>query len=146
MLEPAIGSLRYGIVYITALLAGSLGAMILDPGTPSAGASGAIFGLMGLAVVIAKSRGLDEAVKQIGVLIIINLVITFGYSGVSKGAHLGGLIAGGLAGFILFELDERRHIFGRNKYAGTAIIAVLAVACFAANILIAQQQFPAAAT
>jgi membrane associated rhomboid family serine protease len=142
MLEPAIGALRYGIVYIAALLAGSLGAMILSPGTPSAGASGAIFGLMGLALVIARSRGLDDAVKQIGGLILINLVLTFGYSGISKGAHLGGLIGGALAGFLLFELDERRHIFGRNKWAGTAIIAVFAVALFTASIVIARNQYP----
>lgn len=142
MLEPAIGALRYGIVYVTALLAGSLGAMILNPDTPSAGASGAIFGLMGLALVIAKSRGIDDAVKQIGGLIVINLVITFGYSGISKGAHLGGLIGGALAGLLLFELDERRHIFGRNKWAGTAIIAVFAIAIFAANIVIARNTFP----
>lgn len=144
MLEPAIGALRYGLVYITALLAGSLGAMILDPSTPSAGASGAIFGLMGVALVIAKSRGLDDAVKQIGGLIVINLVVTFGFSGISKGAHIGGLIGGALAGFLLFELDERRHIFGRNKWAGTAIVAIFAIAVFAANIMIARNQFPAA--
>jgi membrane associated rhomboid family serine protease len=142
MLEPAIGSLRYGIVYMTSLLAGSLGAMILEPQTPSAGASGAIFGLMGLALVIAKSRGINEAVRQIGGLIVINLVLTFGYSGISKGAHLGGLIGGALAGLLLFELDERRHIFGRNKWAGTAIVAVFGVTLFAANILLARNQFP----
>jgi len=142
MLEPAIGSLRYGLVYITSLLAGSLGTMILSPSTPSAGASGAIFGLMGLALVIAKSRGIDDAVKQIGALILLNLVVTFSFAGISKGAHIGGLIGGALAGFILFELDERRHIFGRNKWSGAAIIGVFAIALFAANLLIAHSQFP----
>ncbi|MGH2907142.1 MAG: rhomboid family intramembrane serine protease [Solirubrobacterales bacterium] len=145
MLEPEIGSVRYGIVYLSALLAGSLGSIILEPGTPSAGASGAIFGLMGLAIVIARARGLNDAVKQIGVLIGINLLITFGYSGISKGAHLGGLLGGALAGVVLFELDERRHVFGRNKWAGTLIIALFAIGLFAANIVIARHQYPAIA-
>jgi membrane associated rhomboid family serine protease len=114
----------------------------LEPTTASAGASGAIFGLMGLALVIAKSRGLTEAVKQIGGLIVINLIITIGVSGISKGAHIGGLIAGVLSGLLLFELDEKRQIFGKNKWAGAAIIGLFAVGLFAANIWLAQQKFP----
>ena len=75
--------------------------MVLACGLSS---SGAIFGLMGMTLVVARSRGLSEAVNQIGVLVVINLVITFGYSGISKGAHLGGLIGGMLYGWL-----------GRNK-------------------------------
>ena len=113
MLEPELGPVQMLAVYVTSLLAGSLGAIILEPSVPSAGASGAIFGLMGMTLVVARSRGLSEAVKQIGVLVVINLVITFGYSGISKGAHLGGLIGGALCGLILFELGERRGWLGR---------------------------------
>lgn len=143
MLEPAIGSLRFGVTYAAALIAGSFGAMILDPGTPSAGASGAIFGLMGLAFVVAKTRGIDGAVGQIGGLILLNLLLTFGYSGISKGAHVGGLVAGALAGLILFELDERRNIFGRgNKWAGTAIVGAIGVALFVGTVLLARHQYP----
>jgi membrane associated rhomboid family serine protease len=143
MIEPAIGSLRFGVTYVTALLAGSLGAMILDPGTASAGASGAIFGLMGLAFVVARSRGIDGAVGQIGGLILLNLLLTFGYSGISKGAHLGGLIAGAIAGFILMELDEKRHIFGKNnQWAGSLIVGLIGVALFAATVLLARNQYP----
>jgi membrane associated rhomboid family serine protease len=142
MLEPAIGTLRYGLVYLAALMTGSLGTMILDPSTPAAGASGAIFGLMGLALVVAKTRGIEGAVGQIGGLIVLNLVITFSYAGISKGAHVGGLIGGVLAGLVLFELDERRNMLGRNKWSASAIIGAFAVAVFVATIALARSKFP----
>ncbi len=144
MLEPELGSLQMLAVYITSLIAGSLGALILEPNTPSAGASGAIFGLMGMALVIARSRQIREAVQQIGVLVLINLVITFGASGISKGAHLGGLIGGALCGVILFELGERRGWLGsgpRARYVGTTIVTCMGLAMYAACILVARAQF-----
>ncbi|MFT4049461.1 MAG: rhomboid family intramembrane serine protease [Solirubrobacterales bacterium] len=145
MLEPELGSIQMLAVYVTSLLAGSLGAIILEPGTPSAGASGAIFGLMGMALVIARSRGISDAVKQIGVLVVLNLVITFGYSGISKGAHLGGLIGGMICGLILFELGERRGWLGRGaraRYVGTAIVTVMGFALFFACVIAARAKYP----
>jgi membrane associated rhomboid family serine protease len=142
IVEPALGSAQYVAVYITALLGGSLGAMILDPETPSAGASGAIFGLMGIALVIAWSRGIKDAYQQIGGLIIVNLLITFGVSGISKGAHLGGLIGGALCGLILFELGEKRGLLGGNKAVGTGLVVAVGVGVFVANILLARHQYP----
>src|SRR4051795_7131372 len=47
ILEPAIGRLRFGLIYFVSLLAGSFGALLLEPSAPTVGASGAIFGLMG---------------------------------------------------------------------------------------------------
>lgn len=143
MLEPELGSIQMLAVYVTSLLAGSLGALILDPRTFSAGASGAIFGLMGMAFVIARSRGLTDAVKQIGVLLVLNLVITFGYAGVSKGAHLGGVIGGAICGLILYELGERRGWLGRGataQYVGTAIVTAMGVVLFFACVIVANSQ------
>jgi membrane associated rhomboid family serine protease len=145
MLEPELGSIQMIAAYFTSLIAGSLGAMILEPETPSAGASGAIFGLMGMALVIARSRRNSDAFQQIGILIVLNLVFTFGYSGVSKGAHLGGLIGGAICGFILFELGERRGLLGKgsSRHAiGTAIVAGLGVALYIGCIVLARSQYP----
>lgn len=145
MLEPELGPVQMLAVYVTSLLAGSLGAILLEPSVPSAGASGAIFGLMGMALVIARSRRLGEAVKQIGVLVVINLVITFGYSGISKGAHLGGLIGGALCGLILFELGERRGWLGRGARAqqvGTAIVTVMGFVLFFGCVIAARAIYP----
>ena len=47
LLEPAVGQLRFGLIYFVSLLAGSFGALMLEPDAPTVGASGAIFGLMG---------------------------------------------------------------------------------------------------
>ena len=55
---------------------------------------------MAAAFLIARSRGLDELASQIGFFVIINLVITFGANNISVGAHIGGLIGGGIAALL----------------------------------------------
>lgn len=145
MLEPELGGVQMIAVYFTSLIAGSLGAMILEPDTPSAGASGAVFGLMGMALVIAWSRKNREAMQQIGILVAINLFLTFGNSSISKGGHVGGLIGGVLCAIVLFELGEKRGLLGghgRRHWIGTAIVAVIGLAAYAACILIARNQYP----
>ena len=56
MLEPAIGSLRFAVIYFTSMLTGAFG-VVFATASPSLGASGAIFGLMGAAVVELRARG-----------------------------------------------------------------------------------------
>lgn len=142
MLEPAIGSLRFCVIYFVSLIAGSLGSLIIEPSVSAAGASGAVFGLMGASLVAARSRGINPFESGIGGLIILNLVITFAIPGISKGGHIGGLIGGLIAGALIFELDERRNIFGRNRWIAPAIGVALGVGVFAATIAIAIDKFP----
>jgi len=107
MLEPALGRLRFALIYFTALLAGSFGAL-LATAEPSLGASGAVFGLMGAAVVELRARRMSVMESGIGGLIIINLVLSFTLAHISVGAHIGGLIGGALAALALRAADERR--------------------------------------
>ena len=107
MLEPAIGSLRFFAIYSTSLLAGSCGALFATA-APSLGASGAIFGLMGAAVVELRARRLSVMESGIGGLIVINLILSFSLANISVGAHIGGLIGGTLAGLAIRTADERR--------------------------------------
>lgn len=107
MLEPAIGSVRFALVYFTSLLCGSFGVLLWSAGA-SIGASGAIFGLLGVAVIELRARGLSVMETGIGMLIVLNLVLTFVMPGISIGAHLGGLIGGLLAGFALRWGDDHR--------------------------------------
>lgn len=147
MLEPELGSVQMLAVYFASLIAGSLGAMVLEPGTPSAGASGAVFGLMGMALVVAWSRRNRDALQQIGILVGLNLIITFGNSSISKGGHLGGLIGGAICALVLFKLGERRGLVGahgKNRWIGTGIVVVLGLAMYAACIVIARQTYPEA--
>ena len=92
MLEPAIGTPRFLALYFASLLAGSFGALALtDPLEITVGASGAIFGILGATVLIARGRGFNEIAGQLGFLLLINLALTFGASRISVGGHLGGL-------------------------------------------------------
>src|SRR3954452_19279605 len=57
LLEPALGKLRFGIVYFVSLLSGSFAVLLLSPNEFTLGASGAVFGLMGAAVVALRHHG-----------------------------------------------------------------------------------------
>ena len=107
MLEPAIGRLRFGVIYFVSLLAGSFGALALEPISPTVGASGAVFGLMGAAVVVMRNRGVNPMESGLGLWIGLNLLITFTIPNISIGGHIGGLLGGALAAFVMFDLRDR---------------------------------------
>src|SRR5436190_228377 len=107
LLEPAIGRTRFLALYVVSLLGGSLGALIASPDGLTVGASGAVFGLMGGAVVIMRARGLDPMASGIPALIAINLLITFVIPGISIGGHIGGLVAGTVTAWVLERLSTR---------------------------------------
>jgi membrane associated rhomboid family serine protease len=106
-LEAAVGRLRFAVVYGSALLAGSFGVMLLSPHDPTVGASGAIFGLLGLALAAQRSQGINIWQSGLGGILLINLAFTFGISGISIGGHIGGLVGGYLCGVVLYELGPR---------------------------------------
>jgi membrane associated rhomboid family serine protease len=123
MLEPAIGSVRFAAVYFTALLAGSFGAL-LATASPSLGASGAVFGLMGAMVVELRARRLSVMESGIGGLILINLILSFSLANISVGAHVGGLIGGALAGLALRAAGDRYKVLGLLACVALSAIAV----------------------
>lgn len=130
VLEPAFGRFRFGLLYGVSLLAGSFGAILLDPTALTVGASGAVFGLMGAMVVAQRAAGIDVWQSGIGGLVVVNLLITFAISNISVGGHLGGLIGGTIAALCVIELPSRLSTDRRNGLVlGTALVAVLGVAC-----------------
>jgi membrane associated rhomboid family serine protease len=126
LLEPAIGRLRFGLIYFVSLLAGSFGALLVDRG-PTVGASGAIFGLMGAALVVMRSRGISPMESGLGLWLGLNLLITFTVPNISIGGHIGGLVGGSLAAVALFGLDRVR-IPAAVPMALAAAIGVASVA------------------
>jgi len=134
LLEPGIGTARFLGVYFVSLLAGSFGALLLDPNETTVGASGAIFGLLSAAFIVARHRGLEGLASQIGFYVILNLAFTFGVPGISIGGHLGGLVGGGLAA-LLVTFAERRtrrpvavEALGMVALAVASVIGALAAA------------------
>lgn len=103
-LEPLLGRLRFALLYLASLLAGSAGALLLSPDVFTVGASGAAFGLMGALAVGMRHRGMDIWRSGVGTLIVINLVITFAVPGISLGGHLGGLFGGIAAGWPMLRV------------------------------------------
>jgi membrane associated rhomboid family serine protease len=133
LLEPAIGRLRFGLIYFVSLLGGSFGALLLQPTGFTVGASGAIFGLMGAAVIVMRSRGINPMESGLGVFLGLNLLITFTIPGISIGGHIGGLLGGGLAALVLFELGERVRI---PPIVPTTLVLVLGALAVSGSIAV----------
>jgi membrane associated rhomboid family serine protease len=137
VLEPSIGTPRFIAVYLVSLIAGSVGALLLsDPNTFTIGASGAIYGLFLATLLIARHRGFDQMVQQLGFYLVLNLVFTFSVSGISIGGHLGGMVGGALCALIVIGA-ERRGAGRQGVVAELALMTALGVACFIGAVVVA---------
>jgi membrane associated rhomboid family serine protease len=132
VVEQMGGKLRVGLIYGVSLVAGSLGALLLSPGALTAGASGAIFGLMGAIFLAHRSQGIPFRNSPLLPILLINLAFTFGVNGISIGGHLGGLAGGAAAGWLLFDFARRP---GMDKRVPYALCGGLAVACVVAGVV-----------
>ena len=135
LLEPALGRLRFGLVYAVAMLSGALGVLLISPNTLTVGASGAVFGLMGAGVAAMRSRGIDPFSTGLGGMIVLNLAITFTLSRyISVGGHVGGLIGGFLAGWIFTDLGPR---YLKDRALTIGAVVALGVVAAGASLIIA---------
>jgi membrane associated rhomboid family serine protease len=137
MLEPALGRLRFALIYGVSLLCGSFGALLVSPHAVTVGASGAIFGLMGAAAVELRARQIPLFQTGVGGLIVLNLIISFSIPGISWGGHIGGLIGGALAAAVLRFGDVRR-----SQVLALVGCAAIGVAAFAGSIATAHSSKP----
>jgi membrane associated rhomboid family serine protease len=134
LLEPVIGHVRFGLIYLVSLVCGSIGALLVTPHALTAGASGAVFGLMGAAILVLRHRGINPLQSGLGVWLFLNLAITFTVSGISVGGHIGGLIGGSVAALVLVELPARVRL---PRWVPDAITAAVAVLAFVAAVAVA---------
>ncbi len=127
VLEHVIGSWRFALLYLTAGIAGSAGALWLSPNVPTVGASGAIFGIFG-ALLVLERRGTIQSGGQILALIVLNLVISVSLPGISLGGHLGGLVAGIVLMLLYFEARRSAPLCVAAAVAVAAVSVVVAYA------------------
>ena len=123
-LEDALGPLRYLLLYLVGGLAGSAGALIANPTAVTVGASGAIFGILGAAIVLERQQTYVLGGSAI-TLLVVNLAFTFAVPGISIGGHLGGLAGGALGILALSRFGSRSAVYGRNDLVSLASIAAI---------------------
>lgn len=122
--ESFYGKFKYFLIYILSGVSGSILSITFSSNTVSAGASGAIFGLMGALLYFGffYRNYLGSVIKsQIVPIIILNLVIGFSTSGIDNAAHIGGLIGGILTSLALGVTDKTRKA---DKINGLIVLAL----------------------
>jgi len=136
--EHAFGRAQFAFLFLMSGIAGSVLSMTLSPG-PSVGASGAIFGLQGAAVVLFSRHRARLLVRsrRIGVVLIawalFTIMLGFTTPYVDNGAHIGGFLAGmliarGLHPIVLEPAPpEAQARMRRQAYVTTAIVVAAAL-------------------
>jgi len=117
--EQALGRGRFLLVYFISGLAGSAGALLVDPLQFTVGASGAIFGIMGAALILERQRNYVLG-GQAFALIAINLILSFAIANISYGGHIGGLIGGALCTLVLSRFGRGHAAYSRLGLWGIA--------------------------
>jgi membrane associated rhomboid family serine protease len=130
--EQVLGRGRYLLLYLVSGLAGSAGALFFSPEDVTVGASGAIFGILGAALVLERQRTYVLGGGAVGI-IVLNLVFTFAIPGISIGGHLGGLAGGALSTLALSRFGRGHAVYGRPGLVG--VVGVLAIGV--ASVLVA---------
>jgi rhomboid protease GluP len=136
--ERLYGPLRYLAIYLVAGLGGSLVAVLTSsPNDISAGASGAIMGLLGAMLAgswrnrrITGAAAGRQLFSGLAIVLVINLVIGLTTPGISNAAHLGGAATGALLALLIPYRSPRyprRCAIAANVLCAVMIVAALAL-------------------
>lgn len=126
IVERIYGSFRFLIIYFFAGFIGSVASFILVPNL-SAGASGAIFGLLGALLlfgILHPNLFFRTMGWNVIVILIINLVITFSADAIDSAGHIGGLIGGFLAAAIVRLPKNRKLSFQLAALVLTVLLTI----------------------
>ncbi len=140
--EGLFGSWRFAVVYFLSGIAGSLLSFAFSPNT-SAGASGAIFGVIGaMAAFLIRNRETLGAqgrqhLQSLAFMIGINLFLGVSLPGIDNYGHIGGLVAGFVLGFLVsptyavesdYENLQYPRVVERAAQLPTAVVALAGIA------------------
>ncbi|MDP9390770.1 MAG: rhomboid family intramembrane serine protease [Actinomycetota bacterium] len=124
-LERQLGRVRFLALYLLSALGGATAIQLFgDPATPVAGASTAVYGLMGGLGVLMLARRQD--LRGLLTLLVINVFISF-LPGISLLGHLGGLVAGALTAAVLVLTRRRTAAQVAGLVAVATVLLVLAL-------------------
>lgn len=125
-LERILGHTRFLVLYLVAALGGGVASYAFsDIRSISVGASGAIFGLMGALLVAGRRLGHD--IRQVAMLLAVNVVIGFIAPGVDWRAHLGGLVAGAAAAAVFVYAPRSRRTMWQVLGIGAIVVLFIAL-------------------
>jgi membrane associated rhomboid family serine protease len=123
-LEERLGPVRFLALYLLAGIGGNVIVFALEaPNVPTAGASGALFGLFGALLLVLRRLGRNTS--PITSLLITNLIMTFTVPGISIFGHLGGLVSGGAVGGGFAYAPTRRRTLVQILVAVVFTVAML---------------------
>ena len=123
--ERALGTARFVIAYLTAAMAGSIAVYLLAaPTTVTIGASGAVFGLFGMALLLLLKAKQD--VRTLLVLLAVNAFISVAGPDISWEGHLGGFVAGLALGAAFAYAPRDRRTLVQALVVGALWIAMIA--------------------
>lgn len=121
-LEHALGSIRFGMLYLLSGVGGSVLSCYMEMREEemavSAGASGAVFGVLGGLIALAIwNKGRIEGLTTKGLLGMLALSLYYGFatSGVDNWGHIGGLLGGFVLGCIFAAMDKIRTVHSAHS-------------------------------
>ncbi|HSC81547.1 MAG TPA: rhomboid family intramembrane serine protease [Chitinolyticbacter sp.] len=131
LVERFVGRARYGAIYLGAGLIGGLASAWWNPLAISAGASGAIMGLAGayLALLLLfrqRIRQADTRIRQLAVIIALNIGMGLAIPGIDNACHLGGLMGGALLAAVYAGAAGRKWPW--LNYAAISLAGALVLA------------------
>ena len=117
-LEPVVGKIKFILIYLLGGLGGNVISLLADVKkneyAVSAGASGAVFAVMGAMIyVVIWSHGQlqDISTRQILIMATFSLYFGFTSTGVDNAAHVGGMIMGFLLAVLLYHPSSQKKLY-----------------------------------
>jgi rhomboid protease GluP len=130
-IERFIGSWRFLVAYLIALISGNILSLVWNDISISAGASGAVFGMFGVFLALLTTKLIARSMRRsllMSMISVIGFNLIFGLqAGIDNAGHIGGLIGGMLAGYAMVPA-LRKHEKSLRGYVLPGLLGVLIIA------------------